>query len=200
MRERLLDAATELLLKQGYGATSIESIARRARVSKRTFYHRFADKSALTSAVVTRLIDRQRPPAQMPLIAGEGIERKLIHLGGLILRAALSPPVLALHRLIVAESGRFPALAQAVARAGGREEAVALIAGLLQSELRSTAPDEARARFGAEQFLQLIVSRPQLQALGLGSPMQASELDAWVRGSVELFLDGFRRRDAAAPI
>ena len=44
--------AMDLLLTHGYGATSIEAIARRARVSKRTFYHRFPDKPALTSAVI----------------------------------------------------------------------------------------------------------------------------------------------------
>src|ERR1700739_3142243 len=51
---RILDAATELLLSEGYGATSIEAVARRARVSKRTFYHRFMDKPALTCAVARR--------------------------------------------------------------------------------------------------------------------------------------------------
>src|SRR5947208_875980 len=44
--ERILDVATHLFLSHGYGATSIEAVARRARVSKRTFYHRFPDKPA----------------------------------------------------------------------------------------------------------------------------------------------------------
>src|SRR5947209_19814422 len=38
--ERILDTATELFLAEGYGATSIEAIAQRAGISKRTFYHR----------------------------------------------------------------------------------------------------------------------------------------------------------------
>src|SRR5271169_1135204 len=120
LRERILEAATELLLSHGYGATSIEAIARRARVSKRTFYHRFEDKPALMSAVVVRLIDSLRPPANVPLIAGQSLEEILLHLASLILHAALKPQVLQLHRLIVAESQRFPDLAVAVAKAGGR--------------------------------------------------------------------------------
>src|SRR5262249_55470481 len=39
--EHILDVATELFFAQGYGATSIEAVAEQARISKRTFYHRF---------------------------------------------------------------------------------------------------------------------------------------------------------------
>ncbi|HUD24618.1 MAG TPA: TetR/AcrR family transcriptional regulator [Burkholderiaceae bacterium] len=190
LRERILDVATELLFTHGYGATSIEAIARRARVSKRTFYQRFPDKPALITAVVGRLIDNLRPPADIPLIEGEGLEQILVHLGSLILRAALTPRVLQLQRLIVAESGRFPDLAAAVAKAGGRKEAVAIISELLMRDAGGTTLSPAQAGFAAHQFLQMIVSLPQLRAIGLGASMTPGELDAWVRDTVALFLDG----------
>lgn len=191
LRDRILDVATELLLAHGYGATSIEAIARKARVSKRTFYHRFPDKSALMSAVVVRLIDRLRPPPEVALIEGDRLEAILQHLGSLILHAALDPRVLQLQRLIVAESGRFPDLAAGVARAGGRQEAVTLISGLLLRHAdRDPSLTPADAAFAAHQFLQMTVSLPQLRALGLGPPMSPSELDAWVQGTVALFLHG----------
>jgi AcrR family transcriptional regulator len=190
LRDRILDAATELLLRDGYGATSIESIADRAGVSKRTFYSRFTDKPALMSAVVARIIDTQRPSADAPLIAGETLEAMLRHLAAVILRAALTPQLLALHRLIVAESQRFPDLATAVARAGGREEAIGIIGELLLRHAGAAALTKATANFAAEQFLQLIVSLPQMRALGLGTPMNPRELDAWARRSVAIFLGG----------
>ena len=193
MRDRLLDVATDLLLSQGYGATSIEAIARRARVSKRTFYHRFADKPALMSAVVVRLIDGLRPPAHVPLIEGQGLEQILGHLATLILQAALTPKALALHRLIVSEVQRFPDLAEAVSRSGGRQEAVRLIADLLRLHSPESTLEAGPAAFAAEQFLQLIVSVPQMRAIGLGQPMTPIELDEWARGSVALFLGGVRQ-------
>jgi AcrR family transcriptional regulator len=194
IRERILNAATDLLLAQGYGATSVEAIARRARVAKRTLYDRFGDKSALTIAVVVRLIDSVRPPAQVPLIEGHGLNEILIHLGTLILHAALTPRVLALHRLIVAESKRFPDLAVAVARAGGRAEGVAFISGLLARDNRNSRLGTSELDFAAEQLLQMIVSVPQMRAIGLGAPMSPAELDAWVRATVALFLEGFHRQ------
>src|SRR5262252_4434617 len=98
--ERILDVATQLFLAHGYGATSIEAVAQRARISKRTFYHRFADKPALFSAVVHRIIERLRPPAGVPLFQGASLREILERLAGLMLRAALSPQAVALHRLI----------------------------------------------------------------------------------------------------
>jgi TetR/AcrR family transcriptional repressor of mexJK operon len=191
LRDRILDVATELLFSHGYGATSIEAIARRARISKRTFYQRFPDKPALMSAVVVRLIDSLRPPPDVPLIEGEGLEQILFHLGSLILQAALTPRVLQLQRLIVAESRRFPDLASAVAKSGGRQEAVALISALLMRHARGAMVTPAQASFAANQFLQMIVSLPQLRAIGLGAPMMPEELAAWVRSTVSLFLDGY---------
>jgi TetR/AcrR family transcriptional regulator, mexJK operon transcriptional repressor len=191
LRDRILDAATELLFSHGYGATSIEAIARRAHTSKRTFYQRFANKPALMSAVVVRLIDSLRPPADVPLIEGEGLDQILVHLGSLILHAALTPRVLQLQRLIVAESKRFPELASAVAKSGGRQEAVAFISALLMRHPQGAFVTPADAGFAANQFLQMIVSLPQLRAIGLGAPMAPEELDLWVRSTVELFLDGY---------
>jgi TetR/AcrR family transcriptional repressor of mexJK operon len=193
LRDRILDVATELLLNHGYGATSIEAIARKTRVSKRTFYSRFHDKSALMSAVVVRLIDGLRPPPHVPLIEGSDLQQILVHLGSLILHAALTPRVLALHRLIVAESKRFPDLATAVAKAGGRQEAVTLIGDLLARHRSNTAAAALDPSFAAQQFLQMIVSLPQMRAIGLGMPMTPEELDAWLRGTVALFLNGFDR-------
>jgi len=192
--ERILEVATELFLTQGYGATSIEAIAQRARISKRTFYHRFDDKAALFGAVVHRIIDRLRPSADVPLVAGANFQEVLQRLATIILRAALSPQAIALHRLIVAESARFPNLAAVVAQPGATDEAIALIAGLLDDEVRAGNIALENPRFAAEQFLHMVVAVPQRRALGLGLPMSSSELGAWCRDVVELFLNGCRGR------
>jgi TetR/AcrR family transcriptional repressor of mexJK operon len=190
--ERLLDVATNLFLSHGYGATSIESVARRARVSKRTFYHRFENKPALFAAVVHRIILRLRPPADVPLFQGAELADILRGLATLILRAALSPPAIALHRLIVAESARFPELAAAVAEEGSTAEAIALIAGLLERETRAGTVALRDPVFAAQQFLHMVIAVPQRRAMGLGAPMTPAEIDAWARDVVELFLHGCR--------
>jgi AcrR family transcriptional regulator len=192
LAHRIVDAATELFFTLGYGATTIEAIARRARISKRTFYHRFENKPAVFSAVVHRTIERLRPPANVPLLQGANLAEILLGLAELILRAALSPPAIALHRVIVAESSRFPKLASVVTKEGASEEAIRLIADVLEREARAGNLTVDSPMFAAQQFLHMVVGLPQRHAMGLGVPMTSAELNAWARDVVNLFLNGCR--------
>jgi TetR/AcrR family transcriptional regulator, mexJK operon transcriptional repressor len=192
LNDRILDVATELFLAQGYGLTTIEALARRAGISKRTFYHRFADKAVLFGAVVHRILQRMRPPSGVPLLEGATLHEVLKRLAGLVLQAALSPPAIALHRLMVAESARFPELARALNAEGASQEAISLIAGLLARALDNPELTAPAREFAALQFLQLVVVVPQRRALGFDQPMTAAELDAWADSSVRLFLNGCR--------
>jgi AcrR family transcriptional regulator len=190
----ILDAATASFLAEGFGATSIDALAKRLRISKRTFYSRFADKEALFAAVVHRIIERLRPAAGVPLADDADLPAVLQRLAALILHAALSPPAIALHRLIVAESARFPELAAVLAREGAAEEAVRLIAGVLQREVDARRIEVDDPPFAARQFLQMVVAIPQRRALGLGAPMSKREIADWPRKVTALFVDGLRPR------
>jgi AcrR family transcriptional regulator len=192
LNQRILDVATELFLAQGYGLTTIDALARRARISKRTFYHRFADKAVLFGAVVHHILQRLRPPPNVPLLEGATLHEVLKRLAGLILQAALSPPAIALHRLMVAESARFPELARALHDEGTSQEAVTLIGGLLARALDNPELTASAREFAALQFLQLVVVVPQRRALGFEQPMTVAELEHWADWSARLFLDGCR--------
>ena len=51
-RRKVIEAATELFLRDGYVATTMDAIAAAAGVSKRTVYNNFDDKDALFTEVV----------------------------------------------------------------------------------------------------------------------------------------------------
>ncbi|MHB8476991.1 MAG: TetR/AcrR family transcriptional regulator [Steroidobacteraceae bacterium] len=207
LRQRILETATQLFLAQGYGSTSIEAVAARAGVSKRTLYHRFDDKAALFTAVVHQIIEQIRPAAGVPLIEGATVRDILGRLAAMMLRAALSPPAIALHRLVMAESARFPELVRAVHGDGSAREAITLISGILAQELRdSKLSAEQRASaaeqraFAAEQFIFMVVTLPQRRAMGYGKPMTAAELDVWADKVVSLFLNGCRQPPVPAAV
>jgi AefR-like transcriptional repressor, C-terminal domain len=106
--------------------------------------------------------------------------------------------------LIVAESSRFPKLAEIVHRQGATDEALGVIANILLREARADATARRAATFAAQQFLYMVMTIPQRRALGFGAPMKPAECDAWARHAVELFLDGWlsssgRRRSARRP-
>jgi AcrR family transcriptional regulator len=190
--EKILDAAAALFLSSGYGATTIEAVARRARISKRTLYHRFDNKAALFSAVLHRIMEQLHPPPDVPLVKGTNIREILERLARMMLQSAVSAPAIALHRLVVAESARFPKLAAAVSQHGATEKGVRLIAGLLEGEIRAGRLALDDPAFAAEEFLHMVISLPQRRGLGLGAPLSPAALDAWARNVVNLFLNGCR--------
>jgi TetR/AcrR family transcriptional repressor of nem operon len=52
MKERLTDAAMELIWENSYGATSVDAICERAGAKKGSFYYFFKSKSQLTAATL----------------------------------------------------------------------------------------------------------------------------------------------------
>jgi len=190
LRDRILTAATELFLVEGYGSTSIEAVAARAGISKRTFYDRFEDKAKLFAAVVHRLIGEIRPPPEVPLLAGASLPEVLRRLAGFMLRAAVTPQAIALHRLVNAEAMRFPELVAAVTGEGSTREGIDLIGKLLAREFPQAQLSEEQRAFAAQQFIYMVVTLPRRRAMGFGAPMTAAELEAWADQVVRLFLNG----------
>lgn len=166
-------------------------MARRARISKRTFYHRFPGKEALFEAVLRRLIERWLPRFEDDLPAASSLAETLRRIAEQMLKAALTPEALALHRMAIAEATRFPALARILhdlgAAAGIERIARHLEARIDRGEIRSIDP-----RFAAEQFIMMVVTVPRRRALGLGAPLGAAESQAWIDATVALFVDGCR--------
>ena len=189
LSDRILEVATKLFLDDGFGATSIESVAKHAGISKRTFYHRFRGKEELFEAVVRRLIERWMPPFDAALLNAPGLEEVLRRSAEHMLDAALTAEGLALHRIVIAEAERFPGLARILYELG----AAVGVERIAQGELRPID-----SRFAAEQFIQMAVTGPRRRALGLGTRMDGAELRAWIDSTVTLFLDGCRNAEPAA--
>lgn len=57
-RVTILDAAEELFVAEGFDLTSVDAIAARAEVSKRTVYDHFGEKESLHACVMERVAER----------------------------------------------------------------------------------------------------------------------------------------------
>ncbi len=189
--DEIVGVATEAFLRDGYAATSIESVAKQARVGKRTLYARFPDKEALFCAVLQQLMARWLA-VPLPEPADGEIEPALIQFAERMLAVALEPEALALHRLLIAESGRFPQI-PVMLRESGATAGVTRIVALLSQEVAAGNLPPLDPAFAAEQFMHLVLSGPQRRALGLGPRLSRAELAEWARRSVALFLKGYRR-------
>ena len=109
-RAAIVEAAAELFLNSGYGDVSMDAIAARAGVSKRTVYSHFSGKDALFAAVMVSHCDQAVGLDTCQLDVAKDPQVELADLGVRFLSLVTSPPAVALFRTVVAEADRFPEL------------------------------------------------------------------------------------------
>ncbi|MBI3675352.1 MAG: TetR/AcrR family transcriptional regulator [Proteobacteria bacterium] len=136
-RQRILDAAFKAFLKAGYDRTSTLEIATLAKVSKRELYTYFEDKAALFAAGIRGRTDRMRVPLVAPDISNpNALARTLEAYGASLLTGATHAHVLAVHRLVIAESQHSPELATILDREGRQANVGALVELMSQAQAR----------------------------------------------------------------
>jgi TetR/AcrR family transcriptional repressor of nem operon len=59
-RQRILEQAHQLILRQGFAATPLDQILERAGVTKGAFFHHFKSKDELAAALVDRYVEDER--------------------------------------------------------------------------------------------------------------------------------------------
>src|SRR6516164_4293677 len=134
--ESVLAAAKRAFLAAGFGAVSMDTIAREAGVSKATVYAHFGSKEELFGAVIERECERYFDRFSAGELDPRDVRASLTILGRRFLELILSPDAIALHRIIVGEVTRFPLLGEVFWRAGPERERVQ-IEGFLKSAVAS---------------------------------------------------------------
>lgn len=154
-REQIVDAARRLFLSHGYARTSTEAVRREAGVSKETLYRYYRTKEDLFADVLRRqTLEHLHQPFQSDenLAADadlEQLQKSVRALAAEIIETMMQPEYLALLRIVIAESTRFPHLGE-LFRQTVPEQAIAAISNLLvrlrKKGLAAKIDDEAAAR------------------------------------------------------
>lgn len=107
----IIDAATESFLEKGYGESSMDDIAQRAGVSKRTVYNHFPGKDVLFGAIIQGECERALETAHARMhCCEEDIPGTMRNFATDFLTMIYSTKGVKLFRTIVAEAERFPEL------------------------------------------------------------------------------------------
>jgi AcrR family transcriptional regulator len=118
LADRILRAAFEAFMENGFAGTSTLEIATRAKVSKRDLYAHFGSKQAMLVACIKRRTARMRP-AVLPLPRSRAmLAATLTAFARQLMREVSDPVVVATMRLAVAEATRSPEIAQAIDGSG----------------------------------------------------------------------------------
>lgn len=156
--ELLLDVALAEFIEHGYGGASMSRIVRNARISKTTLYARFASKADIFKAIVDRQINQQSPGELLVDVSGalsleQGLKNFALHM----LEASLSGDMLEINRLMLAESRRFPELAESASRR--TRLGVERIAAFICASDAAAGASEQLATEAAEVFIYAIRGR-----------------------------------------
>ncbi|WP_223173809.1 TetR/AcrR family transcriptional regulator [Gloeobacter kilaueensis] len=109
-REQLLQEAMAVFLAHGYAGTSMDMVAQATGVSKPTLYTYFQDKEGLFSELIARVTIRRSILPLQPMLATLPPPVLLKRQATAILAKADDQEYVALLRLVLSESVRFPEL------------------------------------------------------------------------------------------
>src|ERR1700722_4239825 len=166
--ESILAAARRTFLASGFGAVSMDAIAREAGASKATVYAYFASKEELFGAVVARESERYAKGFTAGELDPGDAEASLRVIAERFLTLLLSPGVIAINRIIIGEVARFPVLAEVFWQAGPERVRVQL-EEFLRRAAEAGVLEFADLRVAAGQFASLVRGEIHLRALlGLG--------------------------------
>jgi AcrR family transcriptional regulator len=193
-RAVILDAARQEFASSGYAATNMESVARRAGVSTRTLYRLIPNKAALFEAIITDGIDRFVSRIRLRACENGDIEsalrEALIVCGELLLDGA----VIAMQRMILGESDKFPEIAETFySKAIRRTEST--LANWLKVQRELGLIEIGDAAEAAGMLLGMLAFQPQRAVMFGHAPVPGhKELERRAQAAAKLFLNGCVRQ------
>ena len=108
----ILDAALALFAERGFAATKLDDVAAAAGIGKGTVYLYFPTKEDLFRAVVRQAVLPNLEALEALMAAHEGSSADLLRLLADRFLTVLQSDLTAIPKLVIAEAGNFPAIAQ----------------------------------------------------------------------------------------
>jgi len=188
----VLKAALRLFLEQGFGATSMDAIAREAGVSKATLYAHVKSKEELFAAI-TATCAEQLLAAHTAFEHESDIRAALLRFGREHVALLLSPEGAAMYRIVIAEAPRFPELGQAFYEHGPAIRLRALVEYLQKADAAGVLSVD-NASLAAGEFVGMLGGTVHLRTmLGHADEISAAEQATLVEHAVDTFLRSYRR-------
>lgn len=187
-RNAILMAAAELFLEQGYEPVSMDAIAAKADVSKRTVYSYFDSKTVLFSSILIAHCNSMGGIALPDHPTGHEPRRVLTEFGRVFVRMITSPRAVAMQRVIFREAERLPEVGRIFFQNGPQRHITKLADYLRQAtaEGKLKVDDSTAAAF---VFMSIVKAPFHLQQLcGIMENVPSAAIDRAVKNAVDFFL------------
>jgi len=190
-RHEMLMAASNLFIEQGFGDTTMEAVAKRAGISKKTIYGFVTTKEKLFEAVMQDHMAHADLPELPDRVAdAKALELALATYLNRLAAAILNCTAVGLFRLTVAEASRFPGVAQSFFREGALRH-INQVAGWLEAQAKAGLISLTDPVLAARILTSFIILDPlRAAAMGLQELPSPADMDVRVRMVTGIFVNG----------
>ncbi|MFN2994575.1 TetR/AcrR family transcriptional regulator [Serratia plymuthica] len=191
LRSAAVEATLALLLTQGYAATTVDAVAKRAGMAKKTLYRFAENRDALVMQAIASWTDAFQPAFEQDAQRAAEV-RPLLEQGlRTIAQQVLSVQAVGVFRLLQSEFPGREALLATYQR-NGIERGRAIVADWLQRQQRHGWLRELDCAQTSDLLLAMVMAEPLRQmALGLLPP--GSDIDNRIAAALTLVLPGLVR-------
>ncbi|QFP64430.1 TetR/AcrR family transcriptional regulator [Brucella anthropi] len=195
----IVEAACELFVELGFQATTLDKVAKRAKISKLSIYRHFENKEALFSAAIAARCHQLFAP--QPFLEGvEGsAEEQLMAAGSSLLRTLLSPDVRSVEAMVMADKTNQKSLSKLFYEAGPAHviEQIEALLRQLHSKAVVNVPDPLQS---ARLFAALIKGSDLLMIARFDEARAEddNEIESYCRSAVAMFIAAHRHNNQRA--
>jgi TetR/AcrR family transcriptional repressor of mexJK operon len=189
---QIVEAAAHLFMADGYGATSMDAIAREAGVSKATLYAHFTDKASLFAAIISSECERKAQILWDDANDRDDMQGMLERMARAAIRFGTEAETLAIYRIVVGETGRFPELGRIFYETGPRR-VLSRLAEYLREASEKGLLEISEPRLAAEQFIGMVRGAHYLRRLlRIEEEPDAPDAERIIESAVDVFLRAYR--------
>ncbi|QJW56096.1 hypothetical protein HL670_02985 [Serratia plymuthica] len=191
LRSAAVEATLALLLTQGYAATTVDAVAKRAGMAKKTLYRFAENRDALVMQAIASWTDAFQPAFEQDAQRAAEVSPLLEQGLHAIAQQVLSVQAVGVFRLLQSEFPGREALLATYQR-NGIERGRAIVADWLQRQQRHGWLRELDCAQTSDLLLAMVMAEPLRQmALGLLPP--GSDIDNRIAAALTLVLPGLVR-------
>ncbi|MGN7971909.1 TetR/AcrR family transcriptional regulator [Serratia sp. 22264] len=191
LRSAAVEATLALLLTQGYAATTVDAVAKRAGMAKKTLYRFAENRDALVMQAIASWTDAFQPAFEQDAQRAAEVTPLLEQGLRAIAQQVLSVQAVGVFRLLQSEFPGREALLATYQR-NGIERGRAIVADWLQRQQRHGWLRELDCAQTSDLLLAMVMAEPLRQmALGLLPP--GSDIDNRIAAALTLVLPGLVR-------
>lgn len=185
-RQKFLEVAEQMFLKNGYAGTSVNEVVKEAGGSLKTLYRYFGNKLGLFEAVFVAKTDELFEPFLNCDYWQGDFETNLMNFGAAVQKIVLSPEGAAMSRLVVGENNQEQSQIRKIFYEKGPQRVTKILAKYFEYERQAGTFHLENTELAAAQFIEMVKGPFYYRSL-FGEKILENEMQTALKQAVYLF-------------